>query len=143
MDYLHLDLNSQQNWGLVLTEEKTAVAVDEFSFWPIPPFLLNFLFSQRIIAVFVSTGTPNSTRWRFGGEIQPRITGADGIDTILFNTRLTLGAKRLITLPKLDSYKLLYSPPRYFQNFSLKVWHYIGDENDELLGKLNQLQSML
>ncbi len=140
-----VDFGSNANWQQVFDESRSAVAVTEKDFIPIPAFELGFLFDSPILAVRTLSTTAKA-KWRFAGEMSYRLQLGSGGATSPLPT--VTAAKRSLRLNRAElhrfisytqDYELLVEPAYWLKDLRLTIWQYkggISDTTEELIETL-------
>lgn len=99
---------------------------------PINPINFDEIFTSDIIAVaiLINVGKPY---WSYGGQITQQLPGqgiANGdtssVGLIGKSEKLKIQKINLINIPTYaNSYTLIYYPPRWFKDVTIKVWEYL------------------
>ena len=127
------EFNNSASWNLKSTATKKAVETKQGAI-PIPPFFLGTSFSSRFLAVGISVKAFQDT-WRHGGyiwQVTNKSFSLPPTQKIIGSiTRLVINQITLVELPEYgESYQLIYAPPRWYCDVTIKVWEYIGKVSD-------------
>jgi hypothetical protein len=145
-----LYLNNSSNWeshysgsftaGAVIVNQKTIYA-------PILETTLPISFDKHLVAISVTSSTAKAT-WNFAGyasqKIQTGLLVGGQPESLVSRQSLWLNQITLIFFPKVaNTYALSISPPKWFKDFSINTWQYIGEESDSTEVALAQMQITL
>ena len=138
MSVTQLNLTNNQDWsyrGRVFKTAKKEVINRRERFFPIPKFDLGFSLNGRFLAIEILVKEARVT-WHAGGFINqfypvPFITQSVPKNQAVSNSQfLLINKTNLINFPRLSgqSYRLIYSPPKWFRDVTVKLWQYRGEE---------------
>jgi len=145
MSFSGLALGNQNNWQSFYTSTTQAVFTSTTSYTPIPTVTIPVLLESHIIAVTVSCSNAKPT-WNFGGYLNQRVNlglivgGLPDSDAVQ-KRKLWLNRLTLLIFPELTStYAISFDVPKWFQDFTVTVFEYIGPSSttDDLINSLQQ-----
>lgn len=141
-----VQFRTQSNWEFGFEGSREAAVVNA-KIQPIPLFEIGYLFDSHILAVRASTENAKPG-WKYGGKLRQKIQiGSGGAVSALPNVTaqrvdLDLNDWTLAIFPKFYSeYQLVYVPPRWFKDVTLKVYQYVGPQSSNLIDLLNEVKS--
>lgn len=140
---------NQANWQLIYNEERLAQEFNNGGFISIPAFELGFLLESHILVVMASSRNTKPT-WRYAGELRQKLQMGSGGSGSTFPSptggryALKLGDWSLIKFLRwTNEYELIYLPPTWFDNVTLKIYQYLGPESSTEIELLNTVISRL
>ena len=94
---------------------------------------LGWQFTGEKLIVQISVTNQQDT-WQVAGKLWATSL-IRAYQTRFFEKNLDLFAQELITVPKIfpGKYSLYYRAPKHFTNVRLKIWEYIGEEQEDFL----------
>lgn len=125
------------------------IAQGEITLTPIGRVLYPVLFHNSSIAIEVEVNSPDNTEtWNYAGKalisINTGITIGGNTDTVIAGRSLFLHQINLLVFPKLaGDFRLEYSPPKWFQQVTLRAWEYIGEGIPDNANKLDAIGSLV
>ena len=131
---MKLELDKPGNWVEVFNKTTAAIQVTNTRHAPIPDIKAEVDIDQRILAVQVASSKAKDT-WNFGGLLnQQNSSISNALSTnsqVIAKRRLWLNQIKLLMFPEHTlNYRISLKVPIWFKDVSLKVWKYIGFEND-------------
>lgn len=138
MSDVRIDLTNGRDWSYRGQKSKIApkfVENGRTKYLPISTFDLGFTLNARFIAVEIVVRESKPT-WSHGGFLHQAYPLRVTTESRFRNQASTdakvllLNRTRLLEFPRLSgtSYRLIYSPRRWFKNVKIKVWQYRGEE---------------
>ena len=121
-----LQLSNSQNWQLIYNSfHRANIEAPKSQFmYIIGEIPISFLFESSIVAVLPSLDKP----WKYAGYFHQKIqTGIASNQNTYLHTkyRVDLNKITLLQLPIITSYNLVFYPPEWIQEITLKAWVYI------------------
>lgn len=137
-----LNLLDPASWNQVYTESRTAVQATPLgAHIPIPAFEIPIVMHSRVF-VIKTTCVQTKPRWRFAGNLKPRIAapiaGIVSPPVEIASLYIQLNRTKLIVLPSfVTDYNLVLETPTWLKDLSITIWEYVGaieDTTEELIG---------
>jgi hypothetical protein len=141
-----VQFGSQSNWSQVYSESREVEYLAPGKFVPLPRFELGTLFDSRYLAISAYSSKAKPT-WRYAGYVaQVCRLGSGGtasplpaVDTLV--EKVYLGRARLLTYPGFTSnYALVFVPPYWLEDLTLRVYEYSGAVSDSITDRLIGLE---
>jgi len=144
MGNLVVDLNNAANWSNFYGTTVTAAPASSSTFTPIPEYTVPILADKHILAVTISASNAKPT-WHFGGFFNQKVStglivgGIPSTDAVqkrrMYLNRLTL----MIFQPLTSTYAISVEVPKWFSDFTLSIFEYIGPQSDSTEDLINSL----
>ncbi len=141
-----LQLGNSSNWETIHNSSVDAVQIAKvgggYKNVPIPEIPISFLLDVFVIAVAIHTNVPESSTWRFAGNVRQKVsTGIvfGGNQDASFNRRyaLFLDKINLVVFPPISTnYSISVQVPDWFLDANLTVWRYTGVDFDSDLARI-------
>lgn len=149
---LEIEINPQStdDWVEVAEISKTAqIIIEDSPFGQkkrrvrIPFFLLNVNINARFIAVRITSNSA-SPSWVAGGHIA-QYYKFPSFNTTLNSHYVKLNVTNLVELRTNENYScdLIFYPRSYFQDITVKVWEYVGQETAFLESMLTDIKDAI
>jgi len=141
-----VQFGSQSNWSQVYAESREVEYIAPGKFLPLPRFELGTLFDSKYLAISAYSSKAKAT-WRYAGYVaQVCRIGSGGvaspfpaIDTLV--EKVYLGRARLLSYPGFTSnYALVFVPPYWLEDLTIRVYEYSGIVSDSITEKLSSLE---
>lgn len=145
MSRLIFDSANSANWRSLYQHQFVPQQIKPGERTLIPATVLPVLAESRILLARTSSQFAKST-WRNGGSLTPLIDcGVTGFaETGLSSYRLPCNAARLLIFPNFSTaYKLRFSCPWWFDEITLTLYEYIGDERDSTEDLIQELKTQV
>lgn len=133
---MQLELNKPENWESIFNKTVTAIKATNTQHAPIPDIKAEIDIDRRILAVQVTSDKAKST-WNWAGslnQLNSSISNALGTNSqTIIKRKLWLNQINLLIFPRHTlTYRISIKVPNWFEDVSLKVWKYVGIENDTI-----------
>jgi len=144
MGNLVVQLNNASNWSTFFSTTVVATPTSGSSFTPIPEYTVPILADKHIIAVAIIASNAKPT-WHFGGFLNQKVPtgltvgGLPSTDAVqkrrMYLDRLTL----MIFQPLTSTYSISVEVPKWFADFTLTIFEYVGPQSDSTENLINSL----
>jgi hypothetical protein len=147
-----LQLGNSSNWEVIYNQSVSAVQIPiqggGYKTIPISEISIPVLLDVFVLAVSVFTNVPDGRNWRFAGNLRQQVsTGIvfGGSQDASFNRRYALFLDKinlLLLTPISADYSIFIKVPDWFENASVIVWRYTGNDTDSIEDSVNQIKNI-